>query len=46
MILNSTVDIPGWINQMETLIEEKQIKLSEGEAQHIAAEAQKEQECL
>lgn len=46
MFLNRTAEITGWMNQIETLIDEKRTQIVEKEAQRTAAEVQKEYEGL
>lgn len=41
MFLNRTADIPGCINQMKTLMNEKRTQLAEEEPQPTAVEVQK-----
>lgn len=43
MFLNGIAEIPGSMNQMETLIDKKRIEIAEEEAQRTLAEVQKEQ---
>lgn len=46
MFPNSTVDLSGCMNLIETLLDEKQNRLYEDKSQRTAAEAQKQQDRL